>query len=170
MMAPMRAKLPPPPRNLSSIGLDGSHDMRAAPTTAGAPSGQAAPAAATPPKTLNVVLVGEPRALTMWRETTTGTVIHIHEMLTNALIGQNARSEPIPRLAAEIPAVDRGTWKVNADGTMETTYKLQPNARWHDGTPFTAKDVALSARAQLDPKVELFVRTLRSGGVDHVDT
>src|SRR5439155_21433752 len=69
---------------------------QAAPTPAGAPSGQAAPAAATPPKTLNVVLVGEPRALTMWRETTTGTVIHIHEMLTNALIGQNARSEPIP--------------------------------------------------------------------------
>ena len=113
-------------------------------------------------------MVGEPKALTMWKETTTGSVIHIHEIITNALIGQNQNSEPIPRLAAELPSVDRGTWHINADGTMDTTYKLQPNAVWHDGTPFTAHDVVFSANAQLDPRVELFVRTLKDAGVDQV--
>ena len=113
-------------------------------------------------------MVGEPKALTMWKELTTGPVINIHEMLTNALIGQNERSEPIPRLAAELPSLDRGTWTVAADGTMTTTYKLQPNALWHDGTPFTAQDVVFSANATLDPRVELLVHTLRDNGVDQV--
>jgi peptide/nickel transport system substrate-binding protein len=129
-------------------------------------AGQKAP---TAQKALNVVLVGAALALSMWRESTTGNIAHLHEIIENGLIGQNANSEPIPRLAAEVPSVEKGTWKVSPDGTMETTYRLQPNARWHDGTPFTSKDVVFSAKAQLDPGVEIFVRGLRSGGVDGVD-
>jgi peptide/nickel transport system substrate-binding protein len=56
---------------------------------------------------------------------------------------------------------------------METTYRLQPNAFWHDGTPVTAKDIAFSAQVQLDPRVEvnpIFAGTLRSHGVVRVDT
>src|SRR5713226_9035274 len=51
---------------------------------------------------------------------------------------------PSPRLLAELPSVEKGTWRVLPDGTMETTYKLRPDAKWHDGTPFTADDVAFS--------------------------
>ncbi len=140
-----------------------------APAGGSAASGQAAGVPAQP-KILNVVLVGEPRALTMWKETTTGNIIHVHELITNALIGYNANAEPIPRLAVAPPSVEQGTWKVNPDGTMETTFNLQPNARWHDGTPFTARDVAFSWKAQVEPRSEVFVRTLRTGAVDRIDT
>jgi len=36
---------------------------------------------------------------------------------------------------------------------METTYRLRPNLTWHDGTPFTADDVAFTLQAIFDPKV-----------------
>jgi peptide/nickel transport system substrate-binding protein len=125
-----------------------------------------------PPRTLNVILVGEPRALTIWNENTTGGVINLHEVMTNALAAGDANSLPIPRLAVEIPSVDRGTWKVNPDGTMETTYRLRTDALWHDGTPFTSKDVAFGVRAQIDPRVDVnpSFRALMSGGADRVDT
>src|SRR6266700_378882 len=44
------------------------------------------------------------------------------------------------RLASEAPSTDRGTWKINADGTMDTTFKLRSGIRWHDGAPFTSAD------------------------------
>src|SRR6266540_44257 len=57
------------------------------------------------PVTINVVLVGEPRALTVWQESTTGGVVNIHELMTTGLVTLNANSEPIPRLAEEVPSV-----------------------------------------------------------------
>src|SRR6266540_3295500 len=38
-----------------------------------------------------------------------------------------------PQLARELPALDRGTWQLNPDGSMDTTWLLRPNVRWHDG-------------------------------------
>ena len=56
-----------------SLGVSGGTD--------GVGSG-AAPSA---PKTLNVLLVGEPRGLTAWKETTTGGVFNVHETITDGL-------------------------------------------------------------------------------------
>jgi peptide/nickel transport system substrate-binding protein len=50
-----------------------------------------------------------------------------------------------PVLAETVPTVENGLWKVLPDGTMEITWKIQPNAVWHDGTPFTADDLAFTA-------------------------
>src|SRR5207248_11548724 len=36
------------------------------------------------------------------------------------------------------------TWVVSPDGTMQVTWHLRRNVKWHDGTPFTAKDVRFS--------------------------
>lgn len=139
----------------------------------GAAAGQAGSGTSRAPQTLNVVLVGEPRVLSIWQEATTGGVGSLHEAFTGAFITTDANSQPIPRLAAEVPSVERGTWKINPDGSMETIFKLQPNAVWHDGTPFTARDVAFSARAQIDPRVEVnptFAGGLRTNGATHAET
>ena len=45
-----------------------------------------------------------------------------------------------PYLAETLPQLNSDTWKVNADGTMETTYRLRPNLTWHDGQPLTSED------------------------------
>jgi peptide/nickel transport system substrate-binding protein len=64
-----------------------------------------------------------------------------------------ADGTPHPRLLEELPSVERGTWKLNPDGTMETTWRLRPNVVWHDGTPFTADDVVFSWQVNRDPDV-----------------
>lgn len=58
-----------------------------------------------------------------------------------------------PRLAADLPSRDRGTWVVNADGTMATSWKLRPNALWHDGERVTARDIAFAFRVYADPEI-----------------
>ncbi len=49
----------------------------------------------------------------------------------------------LPDLAVEVPSLANGLWRLFPDGTMEMTWRLPPNARWHDGAPFTADDVLL---------------------------
>jgi peptide/nickel transport system substrate-binding protein len=44
-------------------------------------------------------------------------------------------------MAVELPSPDKGTWRVNPDGTMQTIWKIRPNIKWHDGTPFTSQDL-----------------------------
>ena len=56
-----------------------------------------------------------------------------------------------PMIAQDIPTQARGDWVVNPDGTMVTTYRLRPNARWHDGTPLTAHDFAFAYGVYVDP-------------------
>jgi peptide/nickel transport system substrate-binding protein len=59
----------------------------------------------------------------------------------------------MPYLAAELPSVEAGTWRLFPDGRMETTYRLRPNLRFHDGTPMTAADFAFAFRVRTDPAV-----------------
>jgi len=61
-----------------------------------------------------------------------------------ALEGENSGTFE-PQLAFELPSVDKGTWRINPDGTMDTTWKLRPNVKWHDGTPFTAEDLVFGS-------------------------
>ncbi|HZT07918.1 MAG TPA: peptide ABC transporter substrate-binding protein [Chloroflexota bacterium] len=60
---------------------------------------------------------------------------------------------PTPRLLAEFPSTDAGTWTVSPDGRMEVTYRLRPGVTWHDGTPFTADDMVFSWEVDRDPAI-----------------
>jgi peptide/nickel transport system substrate-binding protein len=76
----------------------------------------------------------------------------IRDFVHSYLTVQNYRDENVPLLAAELPAADKGTWVVNPDGTMDVTWKLRPNVKWHDGTPFTSADMAFSFVLYKDPE------------------
>jgi peptide/nickel transport system substrate-binding protein len=56
----------------------------------------------------------------------------------------------LTRLAAEQPSREAGTWVVNPDGTMKTTWKIRPNAKWHDGQPVTSNDFVFALRVYMD--------------------
>jgi len=58
-----------------------------------------------------------------------------------------------PQLGDALPSIDTGTWRVNPDGSMDTTWKLRPNIRWHDGTPFTTDDLMFSFQVFMDPEL-----------------
>ncbi len=45
-----------------------------------------------------------------------------------------------PQLATNVPTMENGDVKVNGT-TMDVTWKLRHGVKWHDGVPFTSKDV-----------------------------
>jgi peptide/nickel transport system substrate-binding protein len=63
-------------------------------------------------------------------------------------IDENAQF--VPNLATEIPTVANGG--VSADG-LTYTFKLRNDVKWHDGQPFTAKDVLFTHTKIMDPKI-----------------
>src|SRR5437867_9698376 len=48
-----------------------------------------------------------------------------------------------PRLGRTVPTIEDGDWRVLSDGTMELTWKVRPDAKWHDGAPLLADDFVL---------------------------
>src|SRR5438874_2320244 len=62
----------------------------------------------------------------------------------------------VPRLAEAVPSIENGLWKLLPDGRMETTWKIRPNARWHDGTAFTADDLTFTATIASDRQIPIF--------------
>src|SRR6185312_2722435 len=45
------------------------------------------------------------------------------------LVVDDANLAPRPQLAVELPSTERGTWRVNPDGSMETVWKLRPDVK-----------------------------------------
>lgn len=58
-----------------------------------------------------------------------------------------------PLLARTLPSQENGGLVVHTDGTMVTTYRLREHAKWHDGTPLTAGDLAFAAQVYGDPEI-----------------
>ena len=56
---------------------------------------------------------------------------------------------PSPTLLEE-PTIENGGLAVADDGAFTVTYRLNPEAVWSDGTPFTSADVRFTWRANLD--------------------
>jgi len=60
------------------------------------------------------------------------------------LVRFDAHSNPTPELAQELPTTANGG--ISKDG-LTITYKLRRNVVWHDGVPFTSKDVKFTYSA-----------------------
>ena len=58
-----------------------------------------------------------------------------------------------PGLATEVPTKENGG--ISQDG-MVYTFKIREGVTWHDGTPFTSRDVAFTYRFMLDNKIGAF--------------
>lgn len=79
------------------------------------------------------------------------------EQLVNTRLGMvDPQGNVRPYLAASIPSVEDGTWVVLPDGGMETRWRIRPEARWHDGHPFTADDVLFSYTVWSDQEIGIF--------------
>ncbi|MBM2809966.1 MAG: hypothetical protein HW416_725 [Chloroflexi bacterium] len=79
-------------------------------------------------------------------------------LFSSTLIIKDLQGVPHPLMAQEIPTQSNGGWVINPNGTMVTTYKLRPNAQWHDGTPVTARDYIFAHEVYTD--ADLPVQTL----------
>jgi peptide/nickel transport system substrate-binding protein len=83
------------------------------------------------------------------------------ELLVNSgLTVVNANGVREAKIAHTVPTTENGLWKINPDGTMETTYRLRTDVFWHDGTPFTADDLLFTAQVIEDRTLSLVRREL----------
>jgi peptide/nickel transport system substrate-binding protein len=71
-------------------------------------------------------------------------------VINSFLVRVDDRWDRHPYLAERIPTQEDGSWIVNADGTMRTTWTLRPDLKWQDGEPLTAHDIAFAHRVYRD--------------------
>jgi peptide/nickel transport system substrate-binding protein len=92
-------------------------------------------------------------------------------LLNSGLAAIDHRGVLHPQLAEAIPTIENGLWKVFPDGRMETTWRIRPTARWHDGTPFTADDLVFTTAVANDQELGIFREAVFDliAGVDTVD-
>ncbi len=67
---------------------------------------------------------------------------------------------PEPRIAAELPSLDRGTAVVLPDGRLRATWRIRPEVKWADGTDLRARDYAFGMEVMKDPQNPLAGATL----------
>jgi peptide/nickel transport system substrate-binding protein len=85
--------------------------------------------------------------------TRVGGVRQPKPVVHNLLTVENDKGEFLPELAVEQISIERGTWQLNPDRTMVTTWRIHPNVKWHDGTPFTSDDLLFSYNVFTDPAI-----------------
>lgn len=89
----------------------------------------------------------------------------VEDLLHAGLTRTNHQGVLIPRLAEAVPSLENGMWRLFPDGRMETTWTIRPGAQWHDGTPFTTRDLLFSALLGQDRELPNF----RQEAYDSVD-
>jgi peptide/nickel transport system substrate-binding protein len=65
----------------------------------------------------------------------------VQKRLFNASLAlMDGKGQLHPYLTEALPQLNSDSWKVNPDGTMETTYRLRPDLTWHDGHALSGDD------------------------------
>lgn len=76
--------------------------------------------------------------------------------LLDALWDINEKGRFIPNLAARVPTLENGG--ISEDGTV-WKIELKKGVKWHDGKPFTAKDVEFTYKTIVNPKIAIRSRS-----------
>jgi len=85
------------------------------------------------------------------------------------LVVLDNNGDPVPRLATGVPSRETGSWRIDPDGTMETTWRLRSDARWHNGEPFRPADYVFGWKVARDPGVP-FNKRSTAALIDRIET
>ena len=105
-----------------------------------------------------------PASASIHEEATYSTVTPFMPVFNNLVmykqdVAQNSMDSIVPDLAA--------SWSWSADGTR-LTFKLREGVKWHDGKPFTAKDVKCTFDMVMDKSSAKFRKNPRKTWYDNV--
>jgi peptide/nickel transport system substrate-binding protein len=119
----------------------------------------------TIPGTLRVALPGSVNTLNPILSTQQVEAI-AEAFATDPLVATDPEGHDVPMLAATVPTLENGG--ISRDGRT-ITYHLRRNVVWHDGAPFTSRDVSFTFQAIMNPNTAI---TTRHGYdiVERVDT
>ena len=108
----------------------------------------------TVPNTLRVVSGNVPRTLNPLLGTQT-VEASLGRLTTDVLVSVDAHGTFVPKLAREVPTLENGG--ISADGKT-ITYRLRRGVVWHDGAPFTSRDVKFSFDAIVNKNNDVISR------------
>ncbi len=130
----------------------------AAPPGGGSRAGQQSGQSTQQQKTTAVLAVSAVIPALSWAYTGTssGGAYSFAELYMQGLVTSGVTSSaPEPRIAAELPSLDKGTAQVLPDGKMRATWRIRPDAKWADGTDLTSKDYSFGFEVLKDPQTPL---------------
>src|SRR6266496_3587700 len=91
---------------------------------------QAAPPAAAAKKTIVFGVRGTINSFSLAEVGSGGPGRALTELWLQGLVTSGTQSQaPEARIASEVPSVDAGTMRVEADGTMTVTWKIRPDVK-----------------------------------------
>ncbi len=108
------------------------------------------------PKRITAAIMEEPRGVnrTINLDAGAGTDA-VEDLLHAGLANVDDRSRPRAQLAEALPTMENGQWRVLPNGRMETTWRLNSRAVWHDGTPFTSDDLVFTGQVGRDSELPI---------------
>ena len=86
--------------------------------------------------------------------------------MVEGLVTTDEKNTYVPVLAKQIPTEENGLIARLPDGRVEMTWPLHENVRWHDGTPFTGRDVCFTWRFVTSEGSQTYNRDQYLGIVD----
>ena len=122
-------------------------------------------------KAITISLEGEINALATELDSSgvSAASTYVHDFLHNYLTVHGDNDEVLPQIAAELPSLETGTWKVLPDGRMDVTWHLRRGVLWHDGTEFTSADVKFGYEVTVDSAAPLGVPSDAARGIEALD-
>src|SRR5439155_7113346 len=128
-----------------------------APAPASSTSASSARSSSEPGRVKTIILAVSNAVLVLpvaGSNTTSGGWQSVNELYAEGLVTSDRDvRRPVPRLAASVPSLENGSIEVLADGRMKTTFPLRRDVTWHDGTPFTVRDLLFTFELAKDPDV-----------------
>ncbi|WP_413299009.1 ABC transporter substrate-binding protein [Bacillus sp. 1P10SD] len=113
---------------------------------------------AASPSTLRVGWTKEPDSLSPFISNRVST-FELHLLIYDTLVAFDNNLKPVGRLAE--------SWKVSEDN-LTWTFKLKKGVKWHDGKPFTSKDVKFSYETILKSEMGMYSDFLK--GISSIKT
>jgi len=127
-----------------------------APASTSSPQQGGAPSSPQRPTRITIAVRADLPTLSKTLNTIIPGATALDRLVSAGLTGTDDKGVLHPILAEAVPSLDNGLWKVLPDGRMETTWRLRPGVRWHDGSRLTAEDVVFGVRVGQDREVPLF--------------
>jgi peptide/nickel transport system substrate-binding protein len=113
---------------------------------------------ATGSKTFIAAIVAEPTSFISrtnpGQATIPGSQV-LQNLVHSALTEWDGKGGFQPLLTEQVPSLENGLWRLLDDGRMETTWKIKPNALWHDGTPLTGEDLVFTTVVDQDRELPI---------------
>ena len=105
-----------------------------------------------------ILRVAYDREIDVLNPLTSQNLVDIQFSMMEGLVTTDEHNRYVPVLAKEIPTEENGLIVRNGDGTLDMTWRLHENVRWHDGEPFTSADVCFTWRFVTDAGSQVYNR------------